>query len=112
MSKTVVRCSECGKQLFLTDTHETSRGRIAHEVQAHGYIAKLPALYGYSSFVFFCCKECRDKWFAKMPADVKEKGDRAHAQLSEIMNSEDFQRKVQEGLSRIQKVFNRLRKSK
>lgn len=106
MSKTVVRCSECGKQLFLTSTPETNRGKIASEVQHQGYIAKLPVLYGHPRFEFFCCKECKMKWFTKIPTDVKEKGDRAHTQLSEVMNSEDFQRGLQEGLSRIQKAFN------
>lgn len=52
------------------------------------------------------------KWFTQIPTDVKEKGDRAHIQLSEVMNSEDFQRGLREGLSRIQKAFNQLRKSK
>ena len=112
MSKTVVQCSECGKRLFLTDTPEINRGKIASEVQQHGYIAKLPVLYGHPRFEFFCCKECKMKWFARIPVDVKEKGDRAHIQLSEVMNSEDFQRGLREGLSRIQKAFNQLRKSK
>lgn len=39
MSKTVVQCSECGKRLFLTDTPEINRGKIASEVQQRGYIS-------------------------------------------------------------------------
>lgn len=95
------------KQLFLTDTPETSRGKIASEVQVRGYIAKLPALYGYERFEFFCCKECKNKWFAKIPADVKERGDKALRQLSDTMNSEDFQRGLLEGLDRISKLFKK-----
>lgn len=112
MCKTIVRCSQCGKRLFLTDTPETNRGKIASEVQHHGYIAKLPALYGHPRFEFFCDKECKNKWFAEISPDMKEKGDKAYTQLSEVMNSEDFKRGLQEGLSRIQKAFNRLRKPK
>lgn len=105
MKKTVVRCSECGKQLFLTDIPETNRGKIAHEVQSKGYIAKLPALYGHPRFEFFCCKECKSKWYSKIPEDVRERGNKAHRQLSEIMNSEDFKRGLQEGLAQISKLF-------
>lgn len=110
MSKTVVRCSECGKQLFLTDTPEDNRGKIAAEVQHRGCIAKLPALYGHGRFEFFCCKECKDKWFAKIPEDVRQKGDKAYRQLSDTMKSEDFQRGLQEGLAKISEIYKKFRK--
>lgn len=114
MSKTVVQCSQCGKQLFLTDTPETNggRGKIAHEVKQHGYIAKLPMFYGHPRFEFFCCKECKEKWCASIPQEIREQGNKDVRQLSEVMNSEDFQRGLREGLSRIQQTFNRLRKPK
>lgn len=110
MNKTVVRCSECGKQLFLTNTPETNRGKIASEVRHNGYIAKLPALYGHNRFEFFCCKECVLKWYAKIPEDVRKRGDKAHHQLSETINSEDFKRGLLKGLARIYKLFkNRIK---
>lgn len=107
MKKTVVRCSECGKQLFLTETPEDNRGKIAFEVQQKGYIAKLPALYGHGHFEFFCCKECKNKWFAVITEGVRQRGDEAHRQLSDIMNSEDFKRGLQEGLDQISKLFKK-----
>lgn len=111
MSKTVVRCSQCGKQLFLTDTPETNggRGKIAHEVKQHGYIAKLPMFYGHPRFEFFCCKECKEKWFASIPQEVREKGNEDVRQLSEKMKSDEFQKPLLDGLQRIAKAFNKLR---
>lgn len=107
MKKTIIRCSECGKVILFTNTSEDNRGKIAYEVQHKGYIAKLPALYGYSNFEFFCSKECTKKWYSKIPEDVRQRGDEVHRQLSDTMNSEDFKRGLQKGLTQISKLFKR-----
>lgn len=102
MKKSVVKCSECGKKLLYTEHNpDTERGKIVHEVMTKGYIAKLPFLYGHSRFEFFCCKECKDKWFSKIPEEIRQDAEQAHRQLSEKMMSEEFQKGLLDGLARI-----------
>lgn len=112
MSKTAVICSSCGKILFYTDTPADNQGKIASEVQRQGYVAKFPMFFGHSRWEFFCSMDCKRRWWASIPSDVQEEGNKAVAQFKEKLTNKESVEKLQSDLSRLQNLFNQRLKRK
>ena len=106
-----VYCDSCGKFLFETD--KDNRGGIASEARQRGYVAKLPLFYGTPEFKIFCDKECKENWWDEnVTPEQKKEGDLESQKLKEELFSPKFIGGLQEGISRIQNLFNQTKKKR
>lgn len=81
-----VYCDECGKYLF--SSKEENKGGVAAEAERKGFVIKMPAFYGVFRFKIFCDKKCKDAWFAKLPKEDLEKGNKKATEFKAEMQQE------------------------
>lgn len=108
---TKVICDHCGK--FLFETNAENKGAIASEAKHKGYVVKLPILYGITNgFKIFCCSDCYNTWFDEhVSPEQKEEGEKSFNELKNKLTSPEFTKGLQDGLTKIQNLFNKFKKS-
>ena len=97
-----IHCSQCGK--FLFSTNKSNDGAAAVEAEDHGFIAKMPFLYGTLGVFFFCDKECCKQWFREHISEQERK--EGNDRLQKVKDSmEAGKPALIAGLQRIQSMF-------
>lgn len=101
-ASTQYNCEECGKFLFTSDK---PRGAAGAECLDHGFVFKIPFMYGIGGSHFFCSKECWNKWLLAHTTETeREQGNREMEAFKQRM--EAGKPALMEGLNRIYKVFS------